>query len=100
MPRPPIDNSPEARERINEGRKASRARVAEDANASMDALVRDQSPGFTIPDRALRMINRARTGHVPSLIGVKCWDCSGWMQSEIRDCSLTACPLHAVRPYR
>lgn len=33
-------------------------------------------------------------------INAKCWECSCEQRSEIRDCSITACPLWPVRPYQ
>jgi hypothetical protein len=81
-------------------KKSNRQRKLADINASLDALLADQTAGTHLPDWALSHVARARKGRVLSLVAVKCGDCVCWERNEIRDCEITSCPLHAIRPYK
>ena len=33
-------------------------------------------------------------------INAKCYDCTGFQKKEVKNCEMSDCPLHAVRPYQ
>jgi hypothetical protein len=88
----------EERQAGTRARQENRRRRAEQAAASVDALLAD-SDG-PVPAWAQALAARARRGNVTALAHLKCAECSCWQRAEIAACPVTACPLHAVRPYR
>lgn len=38
-------------------------------------------------------------GSYPVAIRLKCLDCSGWIYKEAKLCTVTSCPLWAIRRY-
>lgn len=48
-----------------------------------------------------RIFERAYSGHSPkTAIKAFCLDCTGFMRSEITNCTALACPLYPYRPYQ
>jgi hypothetical protein len=88
----------EERQAGNLARKGNRRRRAEEAAASVDALLADADG--PVPQLAQQVAARARKGNLKALVQLKCWECSCWQRTEIAHCPVTTCPLHAVRPYR
>ena len=37
---------------------------------------------------------------IRAAIDSKCLDCTGWQQTEVKNCSVVACSLWPYRPYR
>src|SRR4051794_21514333 len=97
--RPPFTE--EQRQRAAESRQAGaagrkRAKVAL-CEVTVDALLGTSRP---LPAWAAALAEKARTGNVRALIALKCADCAGLQREEIRLCTVTACPLHPLRPYK
>ena len=90
----------EEQKKVNETKAANRRKKLALIEASVDELVRDQTPGIALPEWARLHAGKARRGSATSLIALKCGDCCGWVRSEIRDCGILSCPLYAVRPYQ
>jgi hypothetical protein len=99
-PPPPHRATPEERQAAQLTQRARRQRQIDQARASVDALLADQTPGTTLPVWAQAHAREARKGSRVSLIALKCGDCVGWCQPEIKNCTLVSCPLWSVRPYQ
>lgn len=87
----------EARQAGQAALREARRRLADEASASVAALIADTDP---LPSWALALARRAKKGNLRALVGLKCADCSGFERHEIRSCAIRSCPLHALRPYR
>jgi hypothetical protein len=53
-----------------------------------------------VPVRHHRLVDRVEAGSLRAAIDLKCLDCSDYQIAEVRHCTVTACPLHGVRPYQ
>jgi hypothetical protein len=53
-----------------------------------------------VPVRHHRLVDRVELGSLRAAIDLKCLDCSDYQITEVRHCTVTACPLHGVRPYQ
>jgi hypothetical protein len=96
----PNDLSPltaEARARGHAARRAAREQRTRECAAAVDALM--AVAGGAVPKWAQAWAEKARRGSLRALVALKCADCSCWDRAEIRECTLTACPLHPFRPY-
>jgi len=67
------------------------------AEATVKALLADA--GGKVPSCALARTEKARKGHLRSLIALECLDCC-WQRREVALCPVLTCPLHPVRPYK
>jgi hypothetical protein len=48
-----------------------------------------------------RLYDKAVSGKSRSAgVKSKCLECMGWQSSEVKNCSIVACPLHPYRPYQ
>lgn len=47
-----------------------------------------------------KTLRKAATGNMKSAIRLKCMDCSGWNREEVRECLVTDCSLHSIRPFK
>lgn len=56
--------------------------------------------GNPIPAWVQSHMKKAEKGNKRALIALKCADCSCYQREEIRHCSVSACPLFPVRPYK
>jgi hypothetical protein len=53
-----------------------------------------------VPVRHHRLVDRVEAGSLRAALDLKCLDCSDYQIAEVRHCTVTACPLHSVRPYQ
>ena len=55
-----------------------------------------------VPQSGKTMYLKAITGKCPprAAIKVMCLECIGWSRKEITNCTSTACPLYAYRPFQ
>ena len=86
------------RQSAHHQRREARRRRAEEASATVDQLLAEAAG--PVPAWALAHAEKARQGRLLSLVALKCADCTCWQKSEIAACTITACTLHAIRPYR
>jgi len=48
-----------------------------------------------------KQYDKAMKGHsLRAAINSKCLDCMCWQATEVKKCSIIACPLHPYRPYQ
>jgi hypothetical protein len=52
------------------------------------------------PWMALSLIDRAEGGSLIAAVQLKCLECSAFQRLEIRNCTITSCPLYPHRPYQ
>ena len=87
----------EALERARQAPKGRRKPRAEKmaAHAASFAEMRREFPRLALP-----IIARVEAGSLAAAVQLKCLDCSSWARQEVRDCTVTDCPLYPVRPYQ
>lgn len=56
----------------------------------------------TVPTSAVGIIERAFSKTAPrsNAIKAKCLSCTNFERAEVRNCTVTICPLHAYRPFQ
>ena len=88
-----------AEERVDdqEKRRDNRRRQLVQINESVDAYLEANGK---VPSWVEGHVEKARKGNVKAMIALNCADCVCFVKSEIRDCEMTHCPLHPLRPYK
>ena len=84
----------EARGSSSESEKCGAVRKLAPQRLSLPLLRR------VVPVRHHRLVDRVEAGSLRAAIDLKCLDCSDYQIAEVRHCTVTACPLHSVRPYQ
>jgi hypothetical protein len=88
----------EARKASAGERAGKRVKRVEAVKASLEELGKD-APAGKYTEMVRTAASRGRVS-LTTLVKLKCLDCSCWQRVEVRECTCTACPLHAVRPYQ
>lgn len=52
------------------------------------------------PMAFLPIVDRIESGSLKAAIKMKCLECAGFQRAEVKACTVTSCPLHAIRPYK
>lgn len=89
---------PEVRARAQAARKAKKKGGRGAKMAAFPATFEAQRKQF--PKMALPIIAKAEAGSLPAAVKLKCLDCAGWVKQEVRDCTISSCPLFPHRPYQ
>jgi hypothetical protein len=92
-----------AEDRLEDQRKqaANRRHQLQLIGESLDTHLNEFFPErYPVPTWVRRLVAKARKGNVKALVGLKCAECTCWQTAEIKNCEMTGCPLHAVRPFR
>jgi hypothetical protein len=86
----------------NGGAYLAGARAARGPKTSRKEKLAVHQPTFDIlmeryPNK-VATIERAKNGSLKALVAMKCYDCCGGQQAEIRACTANGCALYPIRP--